>query len=94
MGLGIAGLVIGIIALLISFIPCLGVFAIYPVILAVVLAGVGLGLSIKANKVSRLSVAALVVSLIACSIAGYQYYKFSQVVEEFKKNPVTNNNFN
>lgn len=85
MGLGIAGLVIGIVSLLISFIPCLGALAIYPGAVAVILAGVGLGLSMKANKVSGLSVAALCVSVIACGIAGWQYYTINKGLKELKK---------
>lgn len=82
LGLGIAGLVIGILALLFSFIPCFGMYAIYPGVLAVALAGVGLGLSLKANRISGLSVAGLCVALVGCGIAGYQWYLFNKAAKE------------
>lgn len=85
LGLGIAGMVIGILALLWSFIPCLGAWALWPGLLALVLSGVGLLLSLQAQKVDGFCVAGLCVSVVATGIAGYWYYKVNKGVKEWEK---------
>jgi hypothetical protein len=71
-GLGIAGLIVGIIALIISFIPCLGMFALIPGIIALILSGIGVMIATKKNGAKGITIAALVISALACGIAGYQ----------------------
>jgi membrane-bound ClpP family serine protease len=72
-GLGIAGLVLGIIALIISFIPCLGMYALVPGIVAIVLSAIGLSQASKANAAKGLTIAALVISILGTSIAAWQF---------------------
>ncbi len=87
-GLGIAGLVLGIIALIISFIPCLGMWAIVPGIIAVILSGIGFSQASKANAKKGLIIAALVISLVGTAIAAWQFYIFRNApdkIEEFGK---------
>ncbi len=71
-GFGVAGFVIGIIALIISFIPCLGMYAIIPGILALIFAIIGYSQASGANAPRGLIIAAFVISLIATSIAAWQ----------------------
>jgi len=71
-GLGIAGLVIGIIALVISFIPCLGSFALIPGVVAVILSVIGVIIASKKSGAKGLTIAALIISVLACAIAGWQ----------------------
>ena len=91
-GFGIAGLVLGIIALIISFIPCLGMWAIIPGIIAIVLSAIGFSQANKANAKKGLVIAALVISIVGTAIAGWQFYvfrnapsKLEQFGKEFKK---------
>lgn len=87
-GLGIAGLVLGIIALIISFIPCLGMWAIVPGIIAVVLSGIGFSQASKANAKKGLIIAALVISIVGTAIAAWQFYIFRNApdkIEQFGK---------
>jgi gas vesicle protein len=87
-GLGIAGLVLGIIALIISFIPCLGMWAIVPGIIAVILSGIGFSQASIANAKKGLIIAALVISLVGTAIAAWQFYIFRNApdkLEEFGK---------
>ena len=91
-GLGIAGLVLGITALIISFIPCLGMWAIIPGIIAIVLSAIGFSQANKANAKKGLVIAALVISIVGTAIAGWQFYvfrnapsKLEQFGKEFKK---------
>ena len=69
-GLGVAGLVLGILCLFMAFIPCVGVIAIGPGVVAIVLSIVGLVQANKNNGSKGINIAALVVSglgtLIAC----------------------------
>lgn len=80
--LGIIGLVIGIIALIVAFIPCFGVYAMY-------IGGLGLIISIiafmqakKANISNGLIVGALVVSFLATAVGYYQYYRITSAINQ------------
>jgi len=66
---GIAGLILGIIALLISFIYCIGFIALIPGVLAIVLSIVGLVQARKGNGSQGLIISALVVSIASTVIA-------------------------
>ncbi|HBF87548.1 MAG TPA: hypothetical protein DDX39_02810 [Bacteroidales bacterium] len=82
MGLGIAGFVLGIISLIISFIPCLGMYAVYPGIIAVILSAIALSQATKANAARGLIIAALIISIVGASIAAYQMYFWSNAASE------------
>lgn len=74
-GLGIAGLIIGIIALVIGFIPCFGCLAVYPGILAIILTIVGFVLDKKTDRTTRkLLIAALIISILGTAVAGTWCY--------------------
>jgi len=68
-GFGIAGLVIGILALVLAFIPCIGVFALAPGAIAIALSIIGLIQANQGNGAKGLIIAALVISILATSIA-------------------------
>ncbi len=68
-GFGIAGLVVGLLALILAFIPCVGVIAIGPGAIAIVLSVVGLIQANQGNGAKGLIIAALVVSIVATGIA-------------------------
>ncbi len=72
-GLGIASLVLGILALVISFIPCLGMYAIFPGIIAIILGAIAFMQANKAKSPKGLIIAALVISILGTAIAGWQY---------------------
>ncbi|MFO7829085.1 MAG: hypothetical protein R6V23_10715 [Bacteroidales bacterium] len=84
-GLGIAGLILGIIALIISFIPCLGMWAIVPGIIAIVLSAVGFSQANKANAAKGLVIAALIISIVGTAIAGWQFYIFRNAPSKFEQ---------
>ena len=69
-GLGVAGLVLGILSLFMAFIPCVGVIAIGPGVIAIVLSILGLVQANKNNGAKGINIAALIISglgtLIAC----------------------------
>ncbi len=78
-GLGIAGMVLGIVAVLFSFIPCLGFWAIVPGLLGIVLSIVSLVQANKAGAAKGMAIAGLVCSIIGCCIAGFWGYQLSKV---------------
>ncbi len=84
-GLGIAGLVLGIIALIISFIPCLGMWAILPGIVAITLSAIGYAQANKINAPKGIIIAALVISILGSAIAGWQLYMLKNAAPHIEK---------
>jgi hypothetical protein len=68
--LGIASLILAILALIFSFIPCFGYFAIAPAALAILFGALGLVQASKANAPRGLILSGLIIGIIAFLIAG------------------------
>ena len=68
-GLGIAGFVLSIIALIISFIPCLGLWPLMIGIIALMLSAIGYFQAGKVNAPIGIIIAALIISLLGCGNA-------------------------
>jgi len=81
-GLGIAGLVIGIIAVFVSFIPCIGLLALLPGVVAVVLSAIALNQANRGNGAKGLIIAALVISIFGTTIAAVWGLFFASVATE------------
>ncbi len=85
LGLGIAGLVIGILAVLFSLIPCLGAWAIYPGVLALILAGVATAFAFtKKTGYQGIAIAGLVLSVIAVGKGFFEYQRAKGLAEDLK----------
>ena len=84
-GLGIAGLVLGILAAVVSFVPCLGMYAMFPGIIGLVLSIISIIQANKAGAAKGMAIAGLVWSLVGIAIAGWQYSKLKAVGEELKE---------
>lgn len=83
--LGISGFVLGICAFAFSFIPCLGMYAMYPGVVAVLLSGTALALAIKGNAPKGIIIAALIVSVAGTGIAVNKYIKVKKQMESIAK---------
>ncbi len=83
-GLGIAGLVLGILAAVLSFVPCLGMYAFFPGIIGLVLSVISFVQANKAGTAKGMAIAGIVCSIVGCAIAGWQYSKISAGLEELK----------
>lgn len=83
-GLGIAGLVLGILAAIISFIPCLGVWAVVPGIIAIILSIISLSQAKKAGAGKGLAIAGLVCGLVGTALAIWWGYAISRAANDFK----------
>lgn len=81
-GLGIAGLVIGIIGLILCWIPWVGVV---PAVVGLILSAIALAMS-KGSSARGLIIAAFVISIVATSVAGYLSYKATMLVKEGLEN--------
>ena len=73
-GLGIAAFVIAVVGIVISFIPCLGMYGLVPCGIALILAIIAYIQAKKANASKGLIIAALVISIVGTSIASWQLY--------------------
>ncbi len=81
-GLGVAGLVIGILAAILALIPCIGWIAIIPGVIALALTLVAFSQANKGNGSKGVIIGALVVSIIAISIGLVQIIFFAVVATE------------
>ncbi len=81
-GLGIAGLVLGIIALILSVFGCTVVFSLPLAILGVILSGVGYSMAHKQNSSKQLIIPAFILSLIALIISILWIVVFNSWTEE------------
>ncbi len=68
-GLGIAGLIMGIVAILLAIIPCVSVLGLILGITGIILSAIGLSQATKSNGVKGMPTAGLVVSIIGTCIA-------------------------
>jgi phosphate/sulfate permease len=84
-GLGIAGFVLGIVAIVLSFVPCFGMYALFPGIVGIALSAVSINQASKANAAKGLAIAGLVCSILATFIAYGQYSATKKAVNEFDK---------
>jgi len=82
--LAIVGLVLGILALILSFIPCIGVYAIVPGSIGIVLAAIAFSKNSKANEPKGLSLAGLIISILATVIAIVWYIAIYSAADNLK----------
>jgi len=84
--LAIIGLVFGIIALLFSIFPCVGMFAFIPGVIGLILGVIAL-LKAKDNGYPKgMAIAVIVVSGLACAISGYQMFAIGSFASDMKTN--------
>lgn len=67
-GLGIAGFVLGILALILAFIPCIGILALIPGIIGITLSAIALTQANSGNGSKGLIIAALIISILATAV--------------------------
>ncbi len=84
-GLGIGGLVLGILALIVSFIPCFGIYALFIGVLAIIVSVVGIIFAVQKKVGKGLLIAAIVVALLGSAIAFWQYQKIKSLGEDVVK---------
>ena len=85
--LGIAALVTAILTFVLAVIPCVGLVAIIPGIIAIVLASVGLSQASRNNAPSGLPVAGLIIGIIAIMISFSQIFVARKLAHRADKWP-------
>ena len=83
--LGVIGLILGLIALILSFIECIGTAAFLPGIIGLVLGVISILKSRDDGRPMTLSIVVVVISLIACFMSGFQLYKWGNSLADAKK---------
>ena len=73
-GLGTAGLIVGIVALLFSFIPCLGMYAALPAVVGIILSAIAMSQASKAGAPKGMALGGLICSIVGLIIAIYWIY--------------------
>ena len=76
---GIISLILGIIAFIFSFIPCLGTFAVIPGILGIILGIVGFVMANKVNGGKGMVIAGIILSILGTAVASWQAKKMSEL---------------
>jgi len=87
-GLGIAGFVLALIAIFLSFIPLVGIAAMVPAIVAIVFTAIALTKTVKQDQIRGLIIAGLIISVVAFSISVSQIYigkKISHMTKDVDK---------
>jgi hypothetical protein len=85
--LGIAALITAIITFVLAVIPCVGLIAIIPGIIAIVLASVGLSQSARSNSPRGVLIAGLIIAVIASLISVSQVFVASKIARSSDKWP-------
>ena len=81
--MGIASMVLGIVGLVISFIPCFGTYGIFLTVPGLVLGAVAIAKASKNGGAGKgVAVAGLVCSIIGSVIAGWQWYAINKASKE------------
>lgn len=80
-GLGVAGLVIGIVAIILSFVPCIGMWAIVPGIVGIILSAISMKQAGPGGS-KGMAIGGLITSVVAVLIACYWIYVVNFVVHE------------
>jgi hypothetical protein len=85
--LGIAALITAIITFVLAVIPCVGLIAIIPGIIAIVLSSVGLSQAARNNSPRGILVAGLIIGIIASMISLSQVFVASKIAKSTDKWP-------
>jgi hypothetical protein len=85
--LGIAALITAIITFVLAVIPCVGLIAIIPGIIAIILASVGLSQASRNNSPRGVLVASLIIGIIASMISVSQIFVAAKIAQKADKWP-------
>ena len=85
--LGIAALITAILTFVLAVIPCIGLIAIIPGIIAIVLASVGLSNASRNDSPRGVLVAGLIIGIVACLISFSQVFVAGKLAQKADKWP-------
>lgn len=85
--LGIAALITAIVTFVLAVIPCVGLIAVIPGIIAIILASVGLSQASRTNSPKGILVAGLIIGIIASMISVSQVFVAGKIARHADKWP-------
>jgi hypothetical protein len=85
--LGIAALITAIVTFVLAVIPCVGLIAVIPGIIAIILASVGLSQASRSNSPKGLLIASLIIGVIASLISVSQVFVAAKIAQNADKWP-------
>jgi hypothetical protein len=85
--LGIAALITAIITFVLAVIPCVGLIAIIPGIIAIVLASVGLSQAARNNSPRGVLIAGMIIAIVASLISFSQIFVAGKIAQKAEKWP-------
>lgn len=85
--LGIAALIVAIITFVLAVIPCVGLIAIIPGIISIILASVGLSQAARYKSPRGILIAGLIIAIIASLISVSQVFVVGKIAREADKWP-------
>jgi len=85
--LGIAALITSIITFVLAVIPCVGLIAVIPGIIAIILASVGLSQASRSNAPKGILIASLIIGVIASLISVSQVFVATKIAKNADKWP-------
>jgi hypothetical protein len=88
--LGIAALITAIITFVLAVIPCVGLIAIIPGIIAIVLAAIGLSQAQRNDSPRGVILAGLIIGVVASMISFSQYFVIGKYADKFKSDKWSN----
>ena len=83
--LGIAALITAIVTFVIAVIPCIGLIAIIPGIIAIILAAVGLSQASRGNNPRGVLIAGLIIAIVAVLISFSQIFIAGKIGDRFER---------
>jgi phosphate/sulfate permease len=83
--LGVAALITGIITFVFAVIPCVGMIAFIPGIIAIVLASVGLSQASRNNAPKGILIAGLIIGIVALMISFSQFFVAGRIARHQEK---------
>lgn len=85
--LGIAALITAVITFVLAVIPCVGLIAIIPGIIAIILASVGISQAARNNSSRGVALAGLIIAIIASMISFSQIFVAGKIAQKANKWP-------
>jgi len=82
--LGVAALITAIVTFILAVIPCVGLIAMIPGIIAIVLASVGLSQASRSDSPRGLLIAGLIIASVATMISFSQVFVVGRISDKFK----------
>lgn len=94
MALGIVSIILGVMVMLFSFIPCIGSYGVFLSIIPILLGATGYYIAKTSDQPTGTSLGGLMISMLAFFISGYQYYSIISASNSLQNYVYSNKHYN